>query len=85
MKEGEKRIYKLAKVQDWSNDFYHKRCIKGENQRVLVKERKNRWETYFEDSFNTEFENEVNMEGVTNEGMVNKTSEAKANQALKKY
>ena len=56
-KEGEKRIYKLAKIRERkSRDFNHVKCIKSEDSKVLVKdeETKERWKNYFEKLLNEE-------------------------------
>jgi Reverse transcriptase (RNA-dependent DNA polymerase) len=58
-KEGEKCIYKLAKIRDRkTRDLNHIRCIKDENQRLLVRddEVKERWRSYFDRLFNGESE-----------------------------
>lgn len=40
MREGEKVIYKLAKVREWcTGDLDRIRCIEDENERVLVKDK----------------------------------------------
>ncbi|XP_077232556.1 uncharacterized protein LOC143869882 [Tasmannia lanceolata] len=57
MTEGEKDVYKLAKMRERkSKDFNHIKCIKGDNQRLLVKENevKERWRSYFDKLFNGE-------------------------------
>jgi hypothetical protein len=54
-KEGEKDIYRLAKMRDRkSRDLGMVRCIKDETQRVLVKDEeiKERWKDYFDKLFN---------------------------------
>ena len=54
-KEGEKDIYKLAKVRERkSRDLGNIRCIKSEDQRVLVTNGKikERWRSYFHQLFN---------------------------------
>ncbi|KAF5957849.1 hypothetical protein HYC85_005074 [Camellia sinensis] len=50
-KEGEKRVYKLAKIRERkTRDFNQVKCIKSEDSKVLVKddEIKERWKNYFE-------------------------------------
>lgn len=45
-KDGEKNIYKLAKLREKKNrDFSQVKCIKGDDSRVLVKDEeiKDRW------------------------------------------
>ena len=49
--EGEKSIYKLAKLRDRkTNDFNNVKCIKSDDSRVLVKDDEimERWKNYFE-------------------------------------
>ena len=56
-KEGEKNIYRLAKIRDKkSKDLTHVRCIKDDNQKLLVRdvEVKERWTSYFNKLFNGE-------------------------------
>ena len=40
-KDGEKDVYKLAKLRGGTRDFNHIKCIKNEDSRVLVQEEKN--------------------------------------------
>ncbi|CAL5326839.1 unnamed protein product [Camellia sinensis] len=56
-KEGEKRVYKLAKIRERkTRDFNQVKCIKSEDSKVLVKddEIKERWKNYFEKLLNEE-------------------------------
>ncbi|KAJ1702349.1 hypothetical protein LUZ63_002128 [Rhynchospora breviuscula] len=56
-KEGEKDIYKIAKLRDRkTRDLNQVKCIKDETDRLLVKddEIKNRWRKYFDKLFNGE-------------------------------
>jgi hypothetical protein len=53
--DGEKNIYKLAKTREMkTRDLNGVKCIKDEDQRVLVKEEqiKERWKSYFDKLFN---------------------------------
>ena len=66
-REGEKDIYKLAKQRDKkSKDLDHIRCIKDEDQRVLVKDHeiKGRWRTYFEKLLNGDNTRELSRQGI---------------------
>ena len=54
-KEGEKRIYKLAKARERkTRDFNQVKCIKSEDSKVLVRDEeiKERWKKYFEKLLN---------------------------------
>ena len=54
-KEGEMGVYKLARIRDRKcRDLDHVRCIKSEDQRVLVKDEeiKERWRSYFQKLLN---------------------------------
>ncbi|CAL5400242.1 unnamed protein product [Camellia sinensis] len=56
-KEGEKMVYKLAKMRERkTRDFNQVKCIKSEDSKVLVKddEIKERWKNYFEKLLNEE-------------------------------
>ncbi|KAJ1698835.1 hypothetical protein LUZ63_007347 [Rhynchospora breviuscula] len=56
-KEGEKDIYKIAKLRDRkTRDLNQVKCIKDETDRLLVNddEIKNRWREYFDKLFNGE-------------------------------
>jgi len=58
-KEGEKSIYKLAKgMERKTRDLDQVKCIKDEEDRVLVQERdiKDIWKKYFHTLFNEGFE-----------------------------
>jgi hypothetical protein len=58
-KEGEKDIYKIAKIRERkTRDFSHIKCIKDETNRLLVKdaEIKSRWREYFDKLFNEDCE-----------------------------
>lgn len=59
-KEGENNVYKIAKLRERkTRDFSQVKCIKDENNRLLVKddEIKNRWREYFNQLFNGDSEN----------------------------
>ena len=54
-KEGEKDIYKLAKLREKkTKDFNHIKWVKGKDERVLIKEEeiKERWKSYFKKLIN---------------------------------
>ncbi|KAM3395257.1 hypothetical protein P3S68_004262 [Capsicum galapagoense] len=56
-KGGEKKLFRLAKARERKGrDLDQVRCIKGEDGRVLVKDRhiKNRWQSYFHRLLNDE-------------------------------
>ncbi|XP_077249225.1 uncharacterized protein LOC143888681 [Tasmannia lanceolata] len=56
-KEGEKNVYKLTKMRERkSRNLNNIKCIKDEDQRLLVKENevKERWRSYFDKLFNGE-------------------------------
>ena len=56
-KEGENRIYKLAKIkQRTTRDFNQVKCIKSEDSKVFVRDEgiKERWKNYFEKLLNEE-------------------------------
>ena len=59
-KEGEKNIYRMARVRDRkTRDFNQVKCIKDEREQLLVKEDeiRHRWQEYFDKLFNGENEN----------------------------
>ncbi|TKW31776.2 hypothetical protein SEVIR_2G129701v4 [Setaria viridis] len=61
-KEGEKGIYRMAKVRERkTRDFNQVKCIKDEMENILVKENeiKHKWQEYFDKLFNGE--NEKNL------------------------
>ncbi len=64
MLEGEKIIYKIAKLSDRKiKDLHSIKCIKTEDSRVLVRDEeiKERWKSYFEKLFNKENGDRQNM------------------------
>ena len=57
MKEGEKDIYRMARVHERkTRDFNQVKCIKDEREHLLVKEDeiRHRWQEYFDKLFNGE-------------------------------
>ncbi|KAL4142691.1 hypothetical protein QTP88_005101 [Uroleucon formosanum] len=60
-REGEKEIYRLAKVRvKRTRDLQNVWCIKSEDKRILTKEDdvKKRWKKYFESLLNEEYPKE---------------------------
>ena len=58
-KEGEKMVYKLAKIWERkTRDFNQVKCIKSKDSKVLVKDEeiKERWKNYFEKLLNEDME-----------------------------
>ena len=56
-KEGEKDIYRMARVRERkTRDFHQVKCIKDEKEHLLVKEDeiRYRWQEYFDKLFNGE-------------------------------
>ena len=56
-KEGERDVYRIGKLRERrTRDFNQVKCIKEDNNRILVKndEIKNKWRDYFEKLFNEE-------------------------------
>jgi len=54
-KEVEKDIYRIARIRERkTRDLYTVRCVKDENQKVLVRDEeiKERWRKYFDKLFN---------------------------------
>ena len=71
MKEGEKDIYKLAKLRERkTKDFKYIKCVKGEDERVLIKEEeiKERWKSYFENLLNKKKLVNLRVEDVITQG-----------------
>ena len=67
-KEGEKDVFKIAKMRERKcRDINHVRCIKSEDETVLVKanEINKRWKNYFQNLLNNNFES-LSMGGTTN-------------------
>ena len=63
-KEGEMGVYKLARIRDRKcRDLDHVRCIKSEDQRVLVKDEeiKERWRSYFQKLLNEDHVGNVGL------------------------
>ena len=61
-KEGEKGIYRLARLRDKkTQDIKSIKCIKDVDQRVLVEDQeiKDRWRSYFDNLFNGNHERDV--------------------------
>ena len=87
-KEGEKEIYKLAKIREKrSRDFQYVWCIKGEDKEVLTRHEdvKKRWKEYFEKLLNEEFPREEETERVAwNLGMVDLIREEEVWSAVRK-
>jgi hypothetical protein len=66
-KDGEKNIYKLAKLRERkARDFSQVKCIKGSDSEVLVKDEeiKDRWKMYFEKLLNEKHEGTFGEEEV---------------------
>ena len=56
-KDGEKNVYRIAKLRERkTKDFNQVKCIKDDNNRLLVKDEEinNRWRDYFDKLFNEE-------------------------------
>lgn len=90
-KEGEKDVYKIAKLREKkTRDFNQVRCIKDENGRLLVKddEIKRRWREYF-DKLSNEENDTATIElddsfDDTNRRFVRKIQESEVKEALKR-
>ena len=76
-KDGERDIYKLAKARERKiRDLNQMKCIKDENQNVLVNEGviKERWKEYFAKLFNDGGDTRVRLRHLSNfEGSVSYT------------
>ena len=90
-KEGEKDIYRLARLRDKrTQDIRSIKCIKDVDQRVLVddKEIKDRWRTYFDKLFNGDKERDVGdlniHAGVINREFMRRIQVREVKEALKK-
>ena len=90
-KEGEKDVYKIAKLRERkTRDFTEIRCIKDDNDRLLVKddEIKHRWREYFdklsnEENVNVTIELDDSFDD-TNRRFVRKIQESEVKEALKR-
>ena len=74
MKECEKDIYKLAKLRERkTKDFNYIKCVKGEDERVLIKDEeiKERWKSYFEKLLNENNLANLTIEECDNLGITN--------------
>jgi len=90
MKEGEKDIYKMAKVRERkTRDFNQVKCIKDEMENILIKEDdiKHRWQEYFNKLFNGDNENTTfhldDSFDDTKKHFVRKIQESEVREALK--
>ena len=90
-KEGEKDVYRIARLRERrTRDFNQVKCIKDENDRLLVKEDeiKNRWREYFDKLFNEESDSSsIELEDLadsTNRHFVWRFQEAEVKGALKR-
>jgi len=90
-KEGEKNVYKIATLRERkTRDFNQVKCIKDEDNRLLVKddEIKNRWRDYFDKLFNGENENTtIELDDSfddSNRRFVRRIQESEVKEALKR-
>ena len=73
-KEGKNDIYKLAKLRERkTKDFNYIKCVKGEDERVLIKDEeiKERWKSYFEKLLNGNNLANLRIEECDNLGITN--------------
>ena len=90
-KEGEKNIYRLARVREGkTRDFNQVKCIKDERKHLLVKEDaiRHRWQEYFDKLFNgentdTTFQLDDSFDN-TNRRFVRRIQESEVREVLKR-